>query len=186
MQRRSALAVVALLALITGMTFFASPAHATHAACHDGIDNDGDGWRDYPEDQGCSSVDDATESCPTSIASGVVACVSQGALVTRLGVPSVTDGVQHDVYAFLDLYRYLVGDVSVTIPCVTLAADASEVNPCEALGGARQSRTPLQHIDVDEPSAGPTPLVSVGVCEAELTATVLSVGVNSAPALIAC
>ncbi|MGR8935992.1 MAG: cellulose binding domain-containing protein [Gammaproteobacteria bacterium] len=38
------------------------PAETPQAACADGIDNDGDGWSDFPADPGCTSSDDNDES----------------------------------------------------------------------------------------------------------------------------
>ena len=52
------------------------------AACHDGIDNDGDGKTDYPQDPGCSSPsdDDETDDCQT----------------TKLTCPQCSDGIDND------------------------------------------------------------------------------------------
>lgn len=36
-------------------------AHAALFQCDDGIDNDGDGWVDYPSDRGCTSYTDSSE-----------------------------------------------------------------------------------------------------------------------------
>jgi len=45
---------------ITGFQTEALPA--ANPACNDGLDNDGNGWRDYPADAGCSSGIDTTEA----------------------------------------------------------------------------------------------------------------------------
>jgi hypothetical protein len=51
--------VMALAAF--GVITLAGPAAATHTECHDGIDNDGNGLIDFPQDPGCSSIDDFHE-----------------------------------------------------------------------------------------------------------------------------
>ena len=43
---------------------FALAARAGPAACKDGIDNDGDGYKDWPSDPGCSSKNDNSELNP--------------------------------------------------------------------------------------------------------------------------
>jgi len=48
-----------LLNDVAGTNYYV-PAYSS-PICNDGIDNDGDGLTDYPNDPGCSSVDDTTE-----------------------------------------------------------------------------------------------------------------------------
>jgi len=63
-----ALAIVLVLAigLLAPMAFAGKPTKAPRAAkaCDDGLDNDGDGYTDYPSDPGCSSKNDKSELNP--------------------------------------------------------------------------------------------------------------------------
>ena len=40
---------------------YVPPGQTTKPACSDGVDNDGDGYTDYPADNGCTSADDNSE-----------------------------------------------------------------------------------------------------------------------------
>ena len=46
---------------LAGLIALSAPAVATHTECHDGIDNDGNGLKDFPGDPGCTSEDDFHE-----------------------------------------------------------------------------------------------------------------------------
>jgi hypothetical protein len=64
--RNTALIAVALIAVVVAGYVIAKPAStAGTAACRDGIDNDGDGYTDYPGDPGCSSRNDNSELNPS-------------------------------------------------------------------------------------------------------------------------
>ena len=52
-----------LLNEVSGTNYYV-PAYADPAQCGDGIDNDGDGEIDYPEDDGCDSINDDDETDP--------------------------------------------------------------------------------------------------------------------------
>jgi hypothetical protein len=64
-----ALAQAGVFTCDTGFACTGTPGSRTcrPAACNDGLDNDGDGIADYPNDPGCSSESDSDESddCPT-------------------------------------------------------------------------------------------------------------------------
>jgi hypothetical protein len=62
MDKKGQIAIVAALIIATVFMLgiaFAKPAAAKQ--CNDGIDNDGDGYTDYPSDPGCSSRTDNSE-----------------------------------------------------------------------------------------------------------------------------
>lgn len=51
----------------------ATPTRAVE--CSDHVDNDGDGWIDYPEDTGCTGPDDDDEENPVNLITPTVTCV---------------------------------------------------------------------------------------------------------------
>lgn len=79
------------------------------AACRDGIDNDGDGVADFPNDPGCASIndDDETDSCPGA------------------GCPQCSDGIDND------------GDMLVDYPfdpnCMAASTDSEACVSSEGL-----------------------------------------------------
>ena len=56
---------------IVGVLALGSGAFAAAPTCSDGLDNDGNGRIDYPQDLGCSSAADTTEASPVSCPSNV-------------------------------------------------------------------------------------------------------------------
>lgn len=159
------------------LTFSGQPP----VACHDNVDNDGDGNVDYPADPGCSGPGDATEgpTCPP-LQPGVVVCLQPGEFYTSLRVAGAGPGA--DVAGYVDLYRITVGDVVTTLPCVVLKSGSTAVDPCAAAGGVFVGRqSTLVEADLDATGPG-----VVSVCKAELTATVMGIGVDSAPAYALC
>jgi hypothetical protein len=66
--------------------------------------------------------------------------------------------------------------------------DGGTVSPCAAAGGTATGRiATLVQQDVPQPYAGlGEPLATVGICAAELTATVNGLGINSREALTTC
>lgn len=68
--RRVALALVLVLAACGPFDGFIDPPlplDARPSACGDGVDNDGDGRADYPEDPGCASTEDPSELDPLTL-----------------------------------------------------------------------------------------------------------------------
>jgi len=65
MKKKLILGVTLLLIAIfaVGLTM-AKPAEKAAKQCNDGIDNDGDGYKDYPSDPGCASRQDNSELNP--------------------------------------------------------------------------------------------------------------------------
>jgi hypothetical protein len=61
--------VIALLLVVGAGWAGAGSAHAAPLLpqCSDNVDNDGDGERDFPDDPGCGSYDDADESVPSNV-----------------------------------------------------------------------------------------------------------------------
>ena len=58
-------------------SWFCKPGLASVYECGDGLDNDGDGATDYPEDSGCESADDLDESdCGDGACEGSEDCTS--------------------------------------------------------------------------------------------------------------
>ena len=165
-------------------------------ACNDRVDNDGDGRIDYPLDQGCTSANDTTENddppggpCPP-VALGVVACLTPGSVYLSQAVFLVSPQptTSHDVVGYVAGYEFtLPTNIRVTLPCVVLTVD-STTDPCRAAGGVPGATVAsLVDTTVSEYGVafGPT-LTTVRVCNAALTATVLGLGVNSAPAFTLC
>ncbi|HEX7167934.1 MAG TPA: hypothetical protein VF230_13235 [Acidimicrobiales bacterium] len=169
-----------------GCTSRTDSTESPNPQCSDGVDNDGDGRTDYPSDAGCTGIADNSESCATSVVEGVVACLSTGTEVTRLSIQNVVPGSEYDVAAYVDLYRFTVAGNVVTLPCVRLVADGVDVNPCALLGGTYVSTSYALVQTFDDPIPADDPIATVGVCNAELTATVLGIGVTSAQAYTVC
>jgi len=64
MQKSGKTAVIVSLLIVTLLVMafvFAKPTPRAVKACRDGIDNDGDGYTDYPNDPGCTSKNDKSE-----------------------------------------------------------------------------------------------------------------------------
>ncbi|MFH1364578.1 MAG: hypothetical protein ABIH52_02885 [Candidatus Aenigmatarchaeota archaeon] len=70
--RKASFGIATILAIVVVLSFaiaiVSMTAHDVEAgrvkACNDGIDNDGDGYTDYPADPGCSKKTDNTETNP--------------------------------------------------------------------------------------------------------------------------
>lgn len=168
-----------------GCTGVRDNTESPNPACSDGVDNDSDGQVDYPADPGCSDPSDKTESCGSDSVYAV--CFSTGAEIDRVTVGNVTNTPDVVVRGYLDVYRFTVANVSVNAPCVVLGVDSTETpSPCATLGGDFVSRTTLVSLPVDVPSLGGPEIVSIGLCEAELTATVLGIGISSAEVVTTC
>jgi len=80
--RGAALAALALALILAGCGPFDGMFHplltnGQPAACGDGVDNDGDGRTDFPEDPGCASPEDPSELDP-------------------LDLPQCADGIDND------------------------------------------------------------------------------------------
>lgn len=157
------------------LTFSGQPP----AVCSDTIDNDGDGKVDYPDDPGCSSPGDPTEGCQPT-APGVVACLEPGAFYQSFGSAGSPGA---SLAGYVDLYRFVLpGDVTTNVPCIALKEGSTFANPCATLGGTFLSRQSTL-FELDPASSGPG---AVRICRAELTATVMGAGIQSAPAYAPC
>jgi hypothetical protein len=77
---------------------------------------------------------------------------------------------------------------SVLLPCVVLTVDGQGSNGCSLLGASYVSTVSvLVNDDVPIPTAGfGDVLATVGLCEAQLTATVVGFGVEDVPAVTLC
>lgn len=162
--------------------------------CSDGLDNDGDGWTDAPADAGCNDLRDDSEGsdpppvCP--INDGIVRfCLDPDTVVAAYTLHDSGVGPEHHVVGYLDVYRFTTpGGVSITIACVVLLHNGAPYNPCALAGGTYVSRLgTLVNEKTNEPSpmTGPS-LGSVAICQGRLTLTVLGLGVESAPIVLAC
>jgi hypothetical protein len=146
----------------------------------------------YPDNSGSLSVTvtpvTSANPCPDAVP-GVVLCVAAEGPVVTLSVPSVntTSNAQHQIAGYVDSYRFaLVTGGSVTVPCVTLTADATSTDACALAGGVFVSRiVTLVNTTADEPELG-APSVQVSVCSASLTATVLGFGATGVPVYTVC
>lgn len=158
------------------------------STCNNGQDDDGDGNYDYPDDAGCSSLADATETGDCDpILTDVVVCLQAGRVILEEPVYLVgVVGGDDRIVGYLDTYHFTFFGVGANVPCVTLLVGGVEHSPCRDAGGAFVSRGPTL-VDQAEPEVVPSgPVVTVRVCEAELTATALGFGVTSAPAYTVC
>jgi hypothetical protein len=155
--------------------------------CSDGVDNDADGTVDYQSDPGCSGPTDTSEgpTCP-SPDPAIVLCLEPTGVWIEQGLILVepTSGPDN-IAAHVDSYRFTVGSTSTTLPCVTLVVDGGEISPCAAAGGVFVSRVATL-LNQPEPGVGITTIATVRICHAELTATVLGFGVQSAQAYALC
>jgi hypothetical protein len=165
--------------------------------CNNGFDDDGDGLTDFPTDPDCQSQADEEAngdvpppSCPP-VQPGIIVCIASGAEVARYTVQRVDadqTGPMHHIAGYLDAYRFTIGGVTVTLPCVGLTTDNTTVNPCAAAGGTFVSRTStLVDQTVSEPTiSSGDEVASVGVCAATLTITAFGFGIDAAPAYGVC
>lgn len=117
---------------------------------------------------------------------GAVACFHEGAPVfgATLYSTDVDVSPRSIVVGSLDRYAFTQAGVTVILPCVTLAAGS---NPCQTAGGVYDSPIATLAVDALQPTlASGAAIATVAICEAQLTATVLGVGLSSAPALKVC
>ncbi|HWL34586.1 MAG TPA: hypothetical protein VNQ77_00195 [Frankiaceae bacterium] len=156
-------------------------------ACDDGLDNDGDGNTDYPDDAGCATADDETElpECPPST---VTFCLLPGKEVLEVVVRNVDvtlTGQEHTVVGWIERYEFGAGPTAVTLPCVRFAGTP---NACAAAGGEFDGViATLGPVSQREPELTYGEVIATaGVCEAELVLTVGGLGVDHAPALSMC
>lgn len=131
------------------------------------------------------------QDCATQ--SGVEVCLTStmGEVVQDVVVHTVTTppAATHRIAGWVDTYRFLLPEgASVTVPCVTLVANATLPNACDQAGGEFVSRfATLADTDVTQPGPAIGPVVaSVSVCSAEYTVTVEGFGVEDFPALALC
>ncbi len=125
-----------------------------------------------------------TSVCP-SADPNVVACLTAGDVILHAALRTGTTGAPAVVAGYVDSYEFNVAGVRTTLPCVELVALALDVNPCALAGGTFVDRLAELIVSTD-PSAPAPALVSVTICEASLSVTVLGLGVNSAPAYTLC
>jgi hypothetical protein len=161
--------------------------------CNDGVDNDGDGRIDFPNDPGCSGPGDASEGVRCAPLSGRSVCAGfePGPVFASAEVRQVTTvpGPTVHVVGYQDLYRFRVSNAgTVNVPCVVLAANATTGNPCLAAGGEFVSRlsTLVDRTEQPDVPAFGDPLASVAVCVGELTATIDNIGISSLTAYGIC
>lgn len=181
-----------------GVLYFSGPGgvagytlSVTSPACSDGIDNDDDGFTDYPSDAGCGSTADTTESAPCTTTAGVTRCVgvSTGAFkiaVAGYSASALPNGTI-DVYGYVRRYLFEVAGQQVEAACVDTVVDGTEVSPCAAAGGTRVSTvTVLQAPRVTTYEADVKPTDLVRICDSELEATVNGAGVASLKLVTVC
>ena len=117
-------------------------------------------------------------------------CLTRGSVAASYEISAVgtsPTGIEHDVAGYVDLYRFVVAEVTTTLPCVRLLVDSVAPDVCQAAGGTFVSRlATLVETAVEEPGIETVPVETVAVCNAELTATVSGVGINSAAAYTTC
>ncbi len=153
--------------------------------CADGVDNDGDGFKDTA-DTGCNGPLDLSEdggaSCP--LVAGVETCLSLTPGIEIARVPVALPGIGSiSVLATVDRYDFPTAAGTASIPCVVVGA----VNPCAALGGTFAARiTTLGPVTVPSVTGGLVPTTSVGICLGSLTATVDGIGVSNFTAATLC
>ncbi len=154
-------------------------------ACADGVDNDGDGFKDSA-DSGCSGPldfsEDSTAPCP--VVAGAETCLSLTAGTEIARVPVALPGVQvTSVVGTIDRYDFPTQAGTLSIPCVVVG----EVNPCATLGGTFAARiATLGPVNVPSVDGSLVPVTTVGICLGSLTATVNGIGVSNLAAATLC
>lgn len=148
-------------------------------ACHDRIDNDGDGVTDWPADAGCADAADTTEDmspCFRAVAVAPETCVEvvTGGQRERYTATKPANG-QVEVAAYVDRYKF--GSLGgVVVACVVLYSDPPDasVNPCRAAGGKHAGRiaTLFRVPRNDVPDPGRRDELAVRVCDAVLNVSV--------------
>ena len=118
-------------------------------------------------------------------------CTTQGAEIERLSLYFGTvppGGTSYRVAGYVDVYRKTVGATTVSIPCVVLVADTTDVDPCSLLGATFVSRTATlvdSVVGYGSPGAG-VAYLSAAICDVTLTVLVGGIGVNSTPVVMLC
>jgi hypothetical protein len=126
-----------------------------------------------------------SSTCNVVNAAGVCVGITTGSVAQTVGVadPLASSGSVHVVGA-VDTYRIsLPTGGSATFPCVVLTADETGNTGCTAFGATYVSRVATL---VDDYAVGATPLATVKVCAAALTATVAGFGVQDVPGYTLC
>ncbi len=153
--------------------------------CADGVDNDGDGFKDSA-DTGCSGPLDFSEegTAPCPVVAGVETCLSLTAGTQIARVPVATPGLDVlAVVATIDRYDFPTQAGTLSIPCVVMG----DVNPCAALGGTFAARiTTLGPVNAPSVDGSLVPVTTVGICLGSLTATVNGIGVTNLTAATVC
>lgn len=135
-----------------------------------------------PGPSGCNLVNTA----------GVCVNIANDSVIQRATVYNVETGTSgtHTVVGSVQQWRFpLPTGGSVVLPCVVLTANGLGNGGCSVAGGAYVGTVAtLVDEDVPQPSAGfgTTPLLSVGICEARVTATAAGFGVEEVPLVSVC
>lgn len=158
--------------------------------CNDGIDNDGNGVADYPQDPGCTSSADngegewAAQACnPAEL---LYVCLTADRTAEPVTYTAyLPDRAPAEVAAHLDVYRFaLPAGGSADLPCVTVTGGP---DACAQAGGTLLRRLASLGTGAFVPGGEDVnALATVRVCEAELVALVHYVGVSSFPAHTVC
>lgn len=133
----------------------------------------------------------ATPPCEEVDTAGVCVSLVTGPVLEQETVYGVTTTpvATHTVGGWVDAYRFpLPTGGSAVVPCVVLAVNATDGNPCETAGGTFVSRAATlvtQSVDQPAPVQGAA-LATVRVCDATLTATVNGFGIEDVPVYSVC
>jgi hypothetical protein len=125
-----------------------------------------------------------SSSCNIVDTAGVCVNVAKGTVVRTLGLAGPQPSGSLHVVGRIDMYSLpLPIGGSATFPCVVLGLDATSTGGCDALGATRVSTVATL---VDTYASGASPVITVGVCAATITATVEGFGLQSVPGNTIC
>lgn len=133
----------------------------------------------------------STNPCNRVNTNGVCVDLAIGPVLEEETVYGVTTTplLTHTVGGWLDAYRFpLPTGGSAVVPCVVLAANSRDANPCATAGGTFVSRTlTLVSQSVTQPQVVQgSALTTVRVCNATLTATANGFGIENVPVYSTC
>lgn len=126
-----------------------------------------------------------SSSCNRVDTAGVCVNVVPGSVVRTVSLaPPQSSGSAH-VVGSIDMYSVpLPIGGSATFPCVVLSVDATSTGGCAVVPGATKVSTVATLVDTY--ASGATPVVTVNVCAATITATVQGFGVRDVPGDTIC
>jgi hypothetical protein len=125
-----------------------------------------------------------SSSCNVVDTAGICVDVAPGPVQQTVALASPQPSGSLHVVGRVDLYSVpLPTGGTATFPCVVLGVDATDTGGCGVPGATRVGTVATL---VDTYASGGTPAVTVGICEATITATVVGFGVQNVPGSTLC